>query len=204
MQMIAWGWSFKRKSQSYWAGLVRTTTGGSAISDMVRVVNASTGYDRSSRACTYITLDTASYGITRLDEAPDAPRRRLPRAAGAAPDPAEDATTPTSTTTPPATSSSAAATRAAFLVQPAVDCGDDDLDVGMVARDLSTPSGAAMIAIRRTEVAPAFFTVLIAAAVEFPVASIGSSRITSRSATSAGSSRSTRPARGSPRRGTCR
>ena len=40
---------------------------------------------------------------------------------------------------------------------------------------------------RLTEVAPAFFTVLIAAAVEFPVASIGSSRITSRSATSAGS-----------------
>ena len=51
----------------------------------------------------------------------------------------------------------------------------------------SIPSGAAMIAIRRTDVAPASFTVLIAAAVELPVASIGSSRITSRSATSAGS-----------------
>jgi hypothetical protein len=49
------------------------------------------------------------------------------------------------------------------------------------------PSGAAMIAISRTEVAPAFFTVETAAVVEFPVASIGSSRMTSRSATSAGS-----------------
>ena len=51
----------------------------------------------------------------------------------------------------------------------------------------SMPSGAAMIAITRTEVAPAFFTRSMAAAVELPVASIGSSRITSRSATSAGS-----------------
>jgi hypothetical protein len=65
MQMIAWGWSFEPKSQAYWAGRLGTTTGGSAISDMVRVVNASTGYDRSSRAGTYITLDIGSYGITR-------------------------------------------------------------------------------------------------------------------------------------------
>ena len=49
------------------------------------------------------------------------------------------------------------------------------------------PSGAAISAIRRTEVAPARLTVSTAAAVEFPVASIGSSRITSRSAMSFGS-----------------
>ena len=51
----------------------------------------------------------------------------------------------------------------------------------------SIPSGAAMIAITAIDVAPASFTVSIAAAVEFPVASIGSRMITSRSATSAGS-----------------
>ena len=51
----------------------------------------------------------------------------------------------------------------------------------------SIPSGAAMIAIRRIEVAPAFFTTSIAAVVELPVASMGSSTITSRWATSVGS-----------------
>jgi hypothetical protein len=49
------------------------------------------------------------------------------------------------------------------------------------------PSGAAISAMRRTDVAPARFTVSTAAAVEFPVASIGSRRITSRSAMSPGS-----------------
>ena len=49
------------------------------------------------------------------------------------------------------------------------------------------PSGAAISAISRTEVAPAVFSVVTAAAVEFPVASIGSSRSTSRSAMSFGS-----------------
>jgi hypothetical protein len=51
----------------------------------------------------------------------------------------------------------------------------------------SIPSGAAISAIRRTDVAPAALTVSTAAAVELPVASIGSSRITSRSAMSPGS-----------------
>jgi hypothetical protein len=51
----------------------------------------------------------------------------------------------------------------------------------------SIPSGAAISAISRIDAAPAAFTVSIAAAVELPVASIGSSRITSRSAMSAGS-----------------
>ena len=43
------------------------------------------------------------------------------------------------------------------------------------------PSGAAISAMSRTEVAPDRFTVSTAAAVEFPVASIGSRRMTSRS-----------------------
>ena len=49
-----------------------------------------------------------------------------------------------------------------------------------------SPPGAAISAISRTDVAPAAFTVSTAAAVELPVASIGSSRITSRSAMSFG------------------
>ena len=40
------GLELQRKSQSYWAGRLGTTTGGTAISAMVRVINASTGYDR--------------------------------------------------------------------------------------------------------------------------------------------------------------
>jgi hypothetical protein len=49
------------------------------------------------------------------------------------------------------------------------------------------PSGEAIRAMSRTEWAPAAFTVATAAAVELPVASMGSSRITSRSAMSFGS-----------------
>ena len=49
------------------------------------------------------------------------------------------------------------------------------------------PSGAAISEISVMLEAPAFLSVVTAAAVELPVASIGSSRITSRSATSAGS-----------------
>ena len=59
------GLELRARSQAYWAGRLGTTTGGSAISDMVRVVNDSTGYDRSSRAGTYITLDIGDYGFTR-------------------------------------------------------------------------------------------------------------------------------------------
>ena len=51
----------------------------------------------------------------------------------------------------------------------------------------ATPSGAAISAISEMLVAPAPFRVATAAAVELPVASIGSSSSTSRSAMSAGS-----------------
>ena len=63
MQMITWGWRGVRRSQSYWAGRLGTTTSGSAISDMVRVVNDSTGWDRPSHAGTYITLDIGQYTL---------------------------------------------------------------------------------------------------------------------------------------------
>jgi hypothetical protein len=63
MQMITWGWRGVYRSQAYWAGRLGTTTGGSAISDMVRVVNDSTGWDRPSHAGTYVALDIGSYTV---------------------------------------------------------------------------------------------------------------------------------------------
>jgi hypothetical protein len=63
MQMIAWGWQGERKSQRHWANRLGTTTGGTAITDMVRVVNESTGYDRESRAGKYITLDISDWSF---------------------------------------------------------------------------------------------------------------------------------------------
>jgi hypothetical protein len=61
MQMIAWGWSGDRRRQRHWARRLGTTTSGSAITDMVRVVNRATGYDRESRAGRYIVLDISRW-----------------------------------------------------------------------------------------------------------------------------------------------
>ena len=63
MQMIAWGWQDTRKAQGHWANRLGTTTSGTAITDMVRVVNQSTGWDRASRAGTYITLDISDWSF---------------------------------------------------------------------------------------------------------------------------------------------
>lgn len=63
MQMIAWGWQDERKTQGHWANRLGTTTSGTAITDMVRVVNQSTGYDRESRAGRYITLDISDWSF---------------------------------------------------------------------------------------------------------------------------------------------
>jgi len=63
MQMIAWGWHGSARSQAHWADRLGTTTGGTAISDMVRVTNASTGWDRASRAGAYIVLDIGDYSF---------------------------------------------------------------------------------------------------------------------------------------------
>lgn len=65
MQMITWGWQNVRKSQGHWARRLGTTTSGTAITDMVRVVNQSTGYDRESRAGTYITLDISDWSFRK-------------------------------------------------------------------------------------------------------------------------------------------
>ncbi len=63
MQMIAWGWTNHRRSQHYWAHRLGTTTSGSSITDMVRVVNNATGYDRADRAGPYIVLDISDWSF---------------------------------------------------------------------------------------------------------------------------------------------
>lgn len=63
MQMIAWGWHRERRTQGHWAGRLGTTSSGTAITDMVRVVNESTGFDRERRAGKYITLDISDWSF---------------------------------------------------------------------------------------------------------------------------------------------
>jgi hypothetical protein len=65
MQMIAWGWHHKRRSQQHWANRLGTTTSGTAITSMVQVVNAATGYDRQSYAGPYITLDIGDWSFNQ-------------------------------------------------------------------------------------------------------------------------------------------
>ena len=64
MQMIAWGWTGKAQSQEHWASRLGTTSSGSSISEMVRVTNEDTGWDRQDYAGPYIVLDIGnwSYG----------------------------------------------------------------------------------------------------------------------------------------------
>lgn len=61
MQMIAWGWSGTAKTQDLWAKRLRTTSSGTGMTDMVRVVNNSTGWDQSKYAGKYVTLDIGGW-----------------------------------------------------------------------------------------------------------------------------------------------
>jgi hypothetical protein len=65
MQMIAWGWQHQRRSQQHWASRLGTTTSGTSITSMVRVVNQATGYDKASYAGPYITLDIGDWSFNR-------------------------------------------------------------------------------------------------------------------------------------------
>jgi hypothetical protein len=65
MQMIAWGWSGTRLPQKHWASRLGTTTSGSAITSMVRVVNQDTGYDNDAHAGPYITLDISDWSFNQ-------------------------------------------------------------------------------------------------------------------------------------------
>lgn len=61
MQMIAWGWRGERKGQGHWADKLGTTTSGSSISEMVRVINGSTGWDKPRYAGDYVVLDVSDW-----------------------------------------------------------------------------------------------------------------------------------------------
>ena len=63
MQMIAWGWQGEKRRQRHWARRLGTTTSGSGISEMVRVVNDATGYDRPAYAGDYIVLDISRWSF---------------------------------------------------------------------------------------------------------------------------------------------
>jgi hypothetical protein len=63
MQAIAWGWQDKRRTQQHWADRLGTTTSGSSITEMVRVVNDATGYDQESYAGKYIVLDISDWSF---------------------------------------------------------------------------------------------------------------------------------------------
>ncbi|WP_107773796.1 C39 family peptidase [Nocardioides sediminis] len=62
-QMIGWGWSGSRRGQSYWADQLGTTTAGTAITDMVRVVNETTGWGGEDYAGEYIVLDIGDFSF---------------------------------------------------------------------------------------------------------------------------------------------
>jgi hypothetical protein len=61
MQMIGWGWTGIKRTQRTWADRLHTTTNGTGITDMVRVTNRYTGWDRDDYAGRYVTLDIAGW-----------------------------------------------------------------------------------------------------------------------------------------------
>ena len=61
MQAIGWSSSKKRKNQAFWARRLGTTTDGTAITDMVRVVNDKTIYAGADKAGPYIVLDISDF-----------------------------------------------------------------------------------------------------------------------------------------------
>lgn len=61
MQAIGWGSQGTRKNQSYWARRLHTTSAGTAITDMVRVVNNKTDYDDEAHAGPYVVLDISDF-----------------------------------------------------------------------------------------------------------------------------------------------
>jgi hypothetical protein len=65
MQMIAWGWRDRRQSQGHWANRLNTTSSGTSVWDMARVVNQSTGWDSESHAGPYIVLDIGRYEFSQ-------------------------------------------------------------------------------------------------------------------------------------------
>ncbi|HEY0951332.1 C39 family peptidase, partial [Nocardioides sp.] len=65
MQMIAWGWRDRRRNQRHWADRLGTTSAGTSVYDMVRVVNQTTGWDNRKHAGPYIVLDIGRYDFDK-------------------------------------------------------------------------------------------------------------------------------------------
>lgn len=63
VQSIVWGWRKRKQRQKLWAERLGTTRSGSAITELVRVVNNNTGYDRPDRAGPYIVLDISTWSF---------------------------------------------------------------------------------------------------------------------------------------------
>lgn len=63
MQAIGWSSQGTRKNQSYWARRLGTTSAGTAITDMVRVVNNTTDYDAKKHAGPYVVLDISDFSF---------------------------------------------------------------------------------------------------------------------------------------------
>lgn len=61
MQSIGWSSNKERKNQAFWARRLGTTTDGTAITDMVRVVNDRTIYAGPDKAGPYIVLDISDF-----------------------------------------------------------------------------------------------------------------------------------------------
>lgn len=57
LQMIQWGFWQRKPTQRRMAAFLGTTTSGSAISDMVRVINRRSGWDNPEYAGRYVALD---------------------------------------------------------------------------------------------------------------------------------------------------
>ncbi|WP_181309804.1 hypothetical protein [Nocardioides campestrisoli] len=62
-QAITWGWRKRRQSQKHWAGKLGTTRAGTSITELVRVVNDHTGYDRKKHAGDYVVLDVGDWSF---------------------------------------------------------------------------------------------------------------------------------------------
>ncbi len=63
MQMIAAGWQKRHRSQRHWADRLGTTTSGSSISEIVRLTNKVTGWDKEEYAGEYIVLDIGDWSF---------------------------------------------------------------------------------------------------------------------------------------------
>jgi hypothetical protein len=61
LQAIGCSSQGKRKTQGYWARRLGTTSAGTAITDMVRVINNKTDYDETTAAGPYVVLDISDF-----------------------------------------------------------------------------------------------------------------------------------------------